>query len=821
MSKISVELPVKLEELCQFTFNFNNLIKIIDYLHQNNLSLQQEMKDIDKRLVSMENLKTDIEDLKIKTTNIERTNENINRSLSNIHENVLKFDSKISDVQIKANDVESKVKKYEIIQNDQVQNINHLNKVAEENTKKLEQLNESININSKNITQISDKLEEHEKNNKEEFEKINNSLKEINELYEKDHKEIEDINNNIGDINESITNMMNDFEKKNSEMNSRVINIISDIADINNNILNLENIYTNNANNNITNNNTKNENEASPNIVNAINKDMNNSNLFKIAMDEIEEEKNKFNKLKDDYEIFKDRQKKENDNIKRNINEIINEFSNLKKEVDENAENIEKIENNYNNYINIKYEEMEGDDKSNKNKSIDLNHLSNYLNTQLSKYVRFDVFKKLSDNVRIIGSTISSKSSQEEIEKIFKKFNQRLETVEMIQQGITHGPKTRIDLGLVNMKFESGTNISGEYGNIKEVDYIIKTVEKKLKGNLIDTINKEINNIDFSSHPKINELIENNSKNTEDIDKNSKDILDIKNILITNPSQNDFIKLKTEFDNILEEIKTNRLKIIELTKNIEGTEEDDDDSGENDEENKNIMKGTIKDKIKFLNKTCQNLNVKLNNLEVKHKSMTKEVKDGIKQNLKIETVKIMQQFKQRLETFTTKFESELKNKIDQIGLSDFETKINNRLYYDLKEKLDKNELKKNNNMMKRKIEGLENKISKTLVDTIIDLQMDDQPLIVKKNGNGLDICASCNQPKPRNTIYESGERDFYPINIKNVNRVKNMNKTFINYSQGSNNNNKSNSNNNDKSFNLNLSLGQNKLPEIIPSLHQK
>ena len=46
MSKISVELPVKLEELCQFTFNFNNLIKIIDYLHQNNLSLQQEMKDI-------------------------------------------------------------------------------------------------------------------------------------------------------------------------------------------------------------------------------------------------------------------------------------------------------------------------------------------------------------------------------------------------------------------------------------------------------------------------------------------------------------------------------------------------------------------------------------------------------------------------------------------------------------------------------------------------------------------------------------------------------------------------------------------------------
>ena len=813
MSKISVELPVKLEELCQFTFNFNNLIKIIDYLHQNNLSLQEELKDIDKRLISMENLKTDIDDLKIKTTNIERTNDNINRSLSNIHENVLKFDSKISDFQAKINDVESKVKNYEIIQNEHIQNINHLNKVADDNKKNIAQLNDSININSKNTTKIIDKLEEHEKSNKEEFEKINNNIKEINALYEKDHKEIEDINNNIGDINESITNLMNDFEKKNSEMNSRIINIISDVANINNNISNMENINTNV-------NNLKNENEASPNIINAINKDMNNSNLFKIAMDEIEEEKNKFNKFKDDYEIYKDKQKRENDTIKKNISEIINEFTNLKKEVDENAENIEKIENNYNNYINIKYEEAEGEDKSNKNKSIDLNHLSNYLNSQLSKYVRFDVFKKLNDNVRIISSTINSKTNQEEIEKVFKKFNERLERVEMIQQGITYGPKTRIDLGLVNMKYESGTNVSGDHSNVKEIDYIIKTVEKKIKGNLIDIINKEINNNDFSLNPKINELIINNNKNSEDINKDRKDILDIKNILITNPSQNDFIKLKTEFDNILEEIKTNRLKIIELTKNIEGTEEEDD-SADNDEENKNILKGTIKDKIKFLNKTCQNLNVKLNNLEVKHKSMTKEVKDGIKQNLKIETVKIMQQFKQRLETFTTKFESELKNKIDQIGLSDFETKINNRLYYDLKEKLDKNELKKNNNMMKRKIEGLENKISKTLVDTIIDLQMDDQPLIVKKNGNGLDICASCNQPKPRNTIYESGERDFYPINIKNVNRVKNMNKTFINYTQGSNNNNKSNSNNNDKSFNLNLSLGQNKLPEIIPSLHQK
>ena len=42
---------------------------------------------------------------------------------------------------------------------------------------------------------------------------------------------------------------------------------------------------------------------------------------------------------------------------------------------------------------------------------------------------------------------------------------------------------------------------------------------------------------------------------------------------------------------------------------------------------------------------------------------------------------------------------------------------------------------------------MENKISKTLVDTLIDLQLDDAPLLVKKS-QGSDKCASCNQHIP-------------------------------------------------------------------------
>ena len=121
-------------------------------------------------------------------------------------------------------------------------------------------------------------------------------------------------------------------------------------------------------------------------------------------------------------------------------------------------------------------------------------------------------------------------------------------------------------------------------------------------------------------------------------------------------------------------------------------------------------------------------------------------------------------------------------------------------------------------MIKRKIDSLETKISKTLVDTIIDLQMDEQPLIIKNNANGIDICASCNQYMQKNTIYQSGSSEYVPGKVNKINRVKNMNRSLINFTQPSNN---KLTINNDRKTSLNLSIGQNKLPDIIPSLYQK
>ena len=81
----------------------------------------------------------------------------------------------------------------------------------------------------------------------------------------------------------------------------------------------------------------------------------------------------------------------------------------------------------------------------------------------------------------------------------------------------------------------------------------------------------------------------------------------------------------------------------------------------------------------------------------------------------------------------------------------------------MKEKIDKKEMNKNNQYLKRKIDNLEGKISRTLVDTLIDLQMDEAPLMVKRNFREITEkkCASCGQNLPNiNSGMMSNSSDF-------------------------------------------------------------
>ena len=808
MNNLSLDLPVKLEELCKFTFSFNNLIKVINYLHQNNLNLSSELKDINQRLYSFESLKSDIEDIKIKSLKMQQSNENILQQMNHIKNDLSKINNDISEIHKKNDIFVEKITDLDKEKNAHEKNLNNLNQAMEENIKKINNIEENASLDRKKMGEIESKVDANSKKNDE----LKNNIIDINKILEQNKKNFEDINSTINNIIET-TN------KKNSELNNRILNIVNDIANVSDKVTNIPQQIITNIESPDNQKQTKEEEIIYTKVPEPkfnVNMNMETTELVKAIMDEVEKQKVKYNKLKDDLRLNKENQTKQNDTFRANISKIKEDLSNFKSEFDENIEN---ITNNINILSMPKEDINESKTDLKKEESNTIPEEQPNLNINLREYVSNDTFKKLNDNVRILTSSLNLKLSVSDFEAKMKKFNQRLEDIEMSLEGQTHGPRPRINLELVNTAItkENLSEIPSEYrSELEEIDAWAKIIEKRLKKNIHDFIQTELDKIDKSSNERMDKIENNQQKNVEDIKYNNKTILDIKNTLTNFSTKNDINKIKTEQEKINKECKINRMKIEDIVKNIEGQPNDDDEEEEKGQNN-NIAVTTY-EKIKLLNRTCQTLNNKISSLENRSRSITKEVKDDVKQNLKIETGKIMQQFRNKLDGFTTRFEYELRNKIDQIGLTDFENKMNNKFYVDLREKLDKTDLKKNNNMLNRKIDNLESKISKTLVDTIIDLQMDEQPLIIKKNGNGVDVCASCNQPV--NKINASGGgKEFVNANMSNMNnttiKAKGLNRS-LNFTQPINM--KSNFQN---EKNLKINIGQNKLPDIIPNIYQK
>ena len=802
MSNLSLDLPVKLEELCKFTFSFSNLIKVINYLHQRNLELQTELKDMNQRIYSMESIKNDIEDMKIKSLNIQQTNENLNREVLHVKDTISKFNNNFIENNKKHEAFEEKIKELDKEKNAHEKNLNHLNEVVEENIKKTNYLENFANSDTKRIAKLEGKVDSNIKS----IEELKGNIKEINTKLDEDNKNFENIDNSIKEV-------IGKFDKKNLDLNNKLIDIENDVANISEKL-------------NVVNNKSEN-NKAVENVVKRLSKEIVPSNLpafntnmdqgtndlIKAVLDEVEDQKVKFNKIKEDFKLIKENQSKQNETFKANISKILEDINNIKNDFEENFENMENNINTLSHQKERLYESKEEIIKnSESNQAIEPQNQQQQpdFSFYFSKFVPIESFKKLNDNVRILNSALNTKVNLEDFENKLKKFNSRLEKAEMTIEGQTHGPRPRINLALVNSEIikENLSEIPSELrGDMEEIEAWAKLIEKRMDKNIQEIVNNEIKKFEKSLEEKNEEIMNNYQKNTRDIEKNNKTIIDIRNILVNLPTKADMNKIKNDQEKISKDCRINRLKIEELLKNIEGDPDDEENEG-------NTLTGSVFEKMKILNHTCLTLNNKITILENKNKLITKEVKEEVKQNLKIETSKIMQQFKSRLESFTNKFEYELKNKIDQIGLSDFENKINNKFYIDLREKIDKSDLKKNNNLLNRKIDNLETKISKTLVDTIIDLQMDDQPLIIKKNLNGVDVCASCNQPVPKINM-SGGGKDFLNGSTTNLNRTKGLNKS-LNFTQPTNLKSNVSIDKNNK-----VNVGQNKLPEIIPNIYQK
>ena len=107
MEKEELKFPIKLEDLLSYTFNFDNLIKALTFLHNNDINLLSNLKDFDKRISSFESLKNDIEEIKIQSKNIQNANDNLNRSLQIMQERFMKNDYKMTELDKKISENKS------------------------------------------------------------------------------------------------------------------------------------------------------------------------------------------------------------------------------------------------------------------------------------------------------------------------------------------------------------------------------------------------------------------------------------------------------------------------------------------------------------------------------------------------------------------------------------------------------------------------------------------------------------------------------------------------------------------------------------------
>ena len=726
------ELPAKLEDLFHFSFNFDNLIKIISFLNKKNQQMSEEIKELTHQMSSVDDMKQQISDLQIKAKSQEKNLKDQSDSLSNHQTKLMEIDAKIKVVAQENVDVSNKVSQFEFKVSSHEENLNNLNRVVEDHIKSSKEQEQKIQEMDTNVLQFGIKADKLEKDFKDYKSQQSEQLIKLQK----------GIDSNSADI----FNVKGNIEKKNNEIDKTIANLITNMSDISAKVNNSEGGSPVSG---MTGGKTKRksvvDDQGSSNI---------GGNGMKLAMEEIEKLRNK---IQDMSRINLEQKEQYDKDIKQltsnvdgifikieNINNIINDFEVNSSPADNQAVPRKSISSNNLNKV--------------ANQSTNLDSIVN--DAAINAVINSEQFRKLSENMRIISNNIGNKANKEEIDALNRNL---VSKIEKLADKVNESLKF-YDSKLKNIKSgNSDSNLSSSNANF-DFNFFAQNLENQINDQIktlsVEIITKQIPTIDLSLNAQVSEMMASIQKHTDELNETYKSIVDIRSCLVSSELLDEIKDLKTRMDSSEEESRRIKYRVTELSKNIEGEEEEENNvMGVVNEQPHASQGATFREKMNILTSTMQTLNDKVAVLEKKANALSREVKDDVKASLKNETAKVIDQFKVKLESFTNKFEHELKNKIDLMGLSSFEHKINNKLYVEMRDKLDKTDLKKNNNIINRKIDSLENKISKTLVDTIIDLQMDEAPLIVKKNMKNVEKCASCNQVLPQsNAMYYSTDK---------------------------------------------------------------
>ena len=757
------KLPISTSFL--MSINFEGLKEVIDFFHKNINILNEKINDLNKRFRGYEEIQNELKENKIKTESGLRLLGELEQSLNNYSQNIIqntnniltnkdnlselkeevekiKLDNK--NLQSNLNQINNKEGEINVVNNDNDGELkNEINKMKAENKENFEQLfnkieklefkinksNENknkekiININNKDINNdnkvenIQEKKDENVEDNiiyKELSKKINEIEEKINKISEEKPKEIILPNQNkVSEIkNIPLSDKENkiDVEPEKQENNVPTENYDAKINTIENKIIKLENDIASlklNNNNNINQNHDINiipNGRIDDNILNNNLNDINiNNNIIKYEENKQKEEKeNKNDNSKNDQinleEIrkMKEEQQKKIDSLENKIIELMS--------------NIQEINNKF---ISEKFIGNKDFIKFNQKIEVQLKAYNDKINDILAK-------QSLNDETLKRLSSINQRSSLDRGENrksiVMPSNNQNVNSAELIES-IESDFNSRIVRYLRNLDITNNPKIL--------------EIEKELenKANLINELNEK--------------LLE-KSKENDDKNKIYLEMLE---------------KAKDEIKNDIKTIENKIVNIPLLRDDLEfcegilfGREEGEKYKKMSKEEKNNEISlgASLKEEISIHGNYLKKLSEGINKVNNRINNLNKENLALIKKDLKNESNFILEDFKTGLKDSISKIENQLRDKVDKLGLDQFWNKINEQVIEEMKQKIDKKEMNKNNMYLKKKIDNLESKISRTFVDTLIDLQMDEAPLLVKKNFREIteQKCASCGQNIP-------------------------------------------------------------------------
>jgi len=133
-----------------------------------------------------------------------------------------------------------------------------------------------------------------------------------------------------------------------------------------------------------------------------------------------------------------------------------------------------------------------------------------------------------------------------------------------------------------------------------------------------------------------------------------------------------------------------------------------------------------------------------------------------------------------LSTMEEDINSKLRGKVEIGTLNEMSQTLNNKFVSDINNKLDKKDLKMRTNVINKKIDFLEKKITKALIESLLEIQSEEHPLIVKQNYKTGDKCASCDQTIEKNNNTHNHTNNTH-TNKNTHNRSNSMITTMNNF----------------------------------------